>query len=385
MRPARRFRPAQRANAGESSTGARPATRSGIVPGGSRLNNFDALRLLAAFAVLVSHSFAISDRPQPAIGAMDLGTIGVMVFFGISGFLITQSWTLDGHAGRFLAKRALRIFPALIVLLLVCVLLVGPLVTALSTGRYFGDGGTWTYLIRNAALFTTHELPGVFVNLPYPRQVNASLWTLQVEMIAYLAVMAVGLLGGLRGIWFVPLVAAVLIVAPHGLVPWTSDLFVLQAFAVGSTLYLWRERVVWHWALAALGLVAWAIAPEGAQLLLAVAVIPYATILLAYRGPSGLRRLTSRGDFSYGLYLWAWPVGQVVTLLWGASITPFAVIALSLPVTYALAVVSWVLIEKPSLALKKRLARRSAEPRLEAPDAEPVVMDVRRVKPATIH
>lgn len=316
---------------------------------------------------------------------MDLGTIGVMVFFGISGFLIAQSWTLDAHVGRFLTKRALRIFPALVALLLICVLLIGPLVTGLAPERYFGDADTWSYLVNNALLWTTHELPGVFVNLPYPLQVNASLWTLQVEMIAYLSIVVVGLLGGLRYKWFPPLLAAVLIVAPHGLVPWTSSLFVLQAFAIGSTLYLWREHIPWHWALAAAGLLAWAVAPESLQLLLAVAVIPYATILIAYRGPTTLRRLTTHGDFSYGLYLWAWPVGQVVTLIWAGSITPVAVIAVSLPITYALAVLSWIAIEKPALALKKRFAGRGVEPRVHVPDIEPVIMDGQQVKPATTH
>lgn len=352
--------------------------RDGVVPGSSRLNNFDALRLLAALAVLISHSFAIAGRPQPTVGVMDVGTIGVMVFFGISGFLIAQSWTLDAHVGRFLTKRCLRIFPALVVLLLICALGLGPLVTALSLERYLGETGTWTYLIANALLLTTHQLPGVFAELPYPLQVNASLWTLQVEMIAYLGIIVVGLFGGLRTMWSAPLIAAVLIVAPHGLVPWDNALFVLQAFAVGSTLFVWREHVPWHWALAAAGIAAWAIAPEGLQLGLAVTVIPYATILIAYRGPTALRRLTARGDFSYGLYLWAWPVGQVVALLWGDSVTTVAVIAISLPITYALAVVSWLLIEKPALALKRRLARRSVEPRVRAPDAEPAIADDRR-------
>lgn len=353
-----------------------------IVPGTSRLNNFDALRLLAALAVLISHSFAIAGDPQPHVGAMDVGTIGVMVFFGISGFLIAQSWLLDSHVGRFLVKRCLRIFPALVVLLLICALAIGPLVSSLGTGRYFGEAGTWAYLVNNALLFTTHELPGVFVNLPYPRQINASLWTLQIEMIAYLAIVVVGLTGGLRRMWFPPLVAAVLIIAPHGFVPWDNGLFVLQAFAVGSTLYVWREYVPWHWALAVVGLAVWAVAPEGLQMLLAVAVIPYATILLAYRGPTRLRRLTTHGDFSYGLYLWAWPVGQIVALVWGDSITTPVVIAVSLPISYALAVVSWKVIEAPALALKKRVAGRGVEPRVNVPEAEPVIMDGRRVEPA---
>ncbi len=363
-------------SAGGKQSGAR------IVPGASRHNNFDALRLLAALAVLISHSFAIAGDPQPAVGVMDVGTIGVMVFFGISGFLIAQSWALDGHVGRFLTKRCLRIFPALLALLVLCTLALGPIVSALPADRYFTDPRTWSYLFNNALLLTTDNLPGVFADLPYPLQVNASLWTLQTEMIAYLAIVVVGVVGGLRHRWVAPVIAAALIVAPHGFVPWENDLFVLQAFAVGTSLYVWRRHVPWHWAIAAVGLAAWAVAFEGLQLLLAVAVIPYATILLAYRGPSALRRLTARGDFSYGLYLWAWPVGQVVALLFGASATTLVVIAISLPITYALAVMSWKLIEAPALRLKKRYAAPVREPRVRVPEVEPVMTD--GPSPATI-
>lgn len=348
-----------------------------IVPGTSRRNNFDALRVLAALAVLISHSFAIAGDPQPAVGVMDVGTIGVMVFFGISGFLIAQSWSLDGHVGRFLTKRCLRIFPALIVLLLGCTLALGPIVSTLDADRYFADGQTWRYLVNNALLLTTDQLPGVFASLPYPLQVNASLWTLQVEMTAYVAIVVVGLLGGLRRIWVAPLLAAVLIVAPHGLVPWTRDLFVLQAFAVGSSLYVWRRQVPWRWSIAATGLAAWALSFEGLQLLLAVAVIPYATILVAYRGPALLRRLTAHGDFSYGLYLWAWPVGQTVALLLGPSATTLVVIAVSLPISYALAAVSWKLIEAPALRLKKRYAGPAPEPRVHVPEVESALAESR--------
>ncbi len=334
------------------------------VPGASRLNNFDALRLLAALSVVVSHSFAIAGNPQPAVGAMDLGTIGVVVFFGVSGFLITQSWITDPHLWRFAAKRALRILPALIVVLLVTTLVIGPLVSSLSPSAYLAQAGTWAYLIQNTAMITTGELPGVFTDLPYPRQVNAVLWTLQAEVIAYICVAIVGLVGLLRTKWFVPLATVVLVVAPHGLVPWTRELFMLQAFAVGASLYLMREHVPWHAGLAAIGLLAWSIAPEGLQLLLAVGVIPYATIFVAYRGPTILRRLTARGDYSYGIYLLGWPIGQVVALLFGSSVTTAIVLGVSAPITYLLAMASWTYIEKPALGLKKHLRGRHNEPRV---------------------
>lgn len=336
------------------------------LPGASRLNNFDALRLLAAVTVVISHSFALAGNAQPAVGVMDAGTIAVVVFFGISGFLITQSWAVDPDLWRFAAKRALRIMPALVVVLLVTTLVLGPLVTTLGPSDYFTHSGTWAYLLQNAVMITTHELPGVFADLPYPREVNAVFWTLQIEVIAYIGVAVVGVMGGLRYPWLAPLLAVLLIAAPHGLAPWTRGLFMLQAFSVGASLYMLRDHVPWHLGLVVAGLLAWAVAPEGLQLLLAVGVIPYATIFIAYRGPAILRRLTARGDFSYGVYLIGYPVGQVVALLWGSSVTTAIVIGVSLPVTYLLAAVSWTLIEQPALGMKKHLAGRRNEPRVPA-------------------
>jgi peptidoglycan/LPS O-acetylase OafA/YrhL len=337
-----------------------------VLPGASRLNNFDALRLLAAFAVVISHSFAIAGNPQPTVGVMDAGTIGVVVFFGISGFLITQSWSTDSHLWRFAAKRALRIMPALIVVLLITTLILGPLVSSHSAADYFKQSATWSYLLQNAVMMTTHELPGVFTDLPYPRQVNAVLWTLQAEVLAYVSVAVIGLVGGFRTKWVPPLITAILIVAPHGLLPATSSLFMLQAFGVGASLYVLREYVPWHPGLVVIGLIAWAVTPEGIQLLLAVGVIPYATIFVAYRGPAMLRKLTARGDFSYGVYLIGWPVGQIVALLWGTSVTTAIVIGISLPITYLLAMASWAYLEQPALALKKHLGGRRNEPRVTA-------------------
>ncbi len=335
-----------------------------------RLNNFDALRLLAALSVLVSHAFALTGAEQPKIGAFNLGTVGVYVFFAISGFLIAQSWLIDPHLWRYLAKRALRILPALFLVLLLSVFVLGPVFTTASLADYFTSSQTWRYLTKNSIFALEHELPGVFVDNPDPREVNGPLWTLGPEVWAYLLLAALGLVGALRRKWVAPVVAMALIAWPHeptDVIPWPHQIFLLQMFAVGMSLYVLRSHIPWHGGIAAVLVGAFVLAPvEAAQVKLAVIAIPYATIWVAYRGPSVLRRLTTRGDFSYGLYLYAWPVGQAVAAL-VANAGPLLMIALSLPVTFALAIASWHLVEKPSLAFKKSLKGRSAEPRVDEP------------------
>jgi peptidoglycan/LPS O-acetylase OafA/YrhL len=117
-------------------------------------NNLTALRWLAALMVLYGHAFVFLGQHEPLfLGMMPLGPLGVWIFFSISGYLIMQSWTHDPHLLRFLAKRALRIFPALIVCILLSILLLGPGLTTLDLGAYFKSPITWSYLDNIAIQF----------------------------------------------------------------------------------------------------------------------------------------------------------------------------------------------------------------------------------------
>ncbi len=87
-------------------------------------NNFDAVRLFAAFLVLGSHHLFLSGMTQPKPTGNTLGEVAVMIFFVISGYLISQSWYRDPHIVRFIMRRILRLWPALaaatVLIALVC-------------------------------------------------------------------------------------------------------------------------------------------------------------------------------------------------------------------------------------------------------------------------
>lgn len=328
-----------------------------------RGNAFDALRLFAAGLVLVSHCWAIAihEDVQPAIGELDLGTIGVRMFFGISGFLIAQSWLSDPHLGRFALKRALRILPALWVVLLATTFVLGLALTTVPVTEYLRDAQTWRYLLENAVFSHESRLPGVFLDNPGD-EVNGPLWTLGPEVVAYAGLAALGLIGALRRTWVAPLIAVALVLVwydPTGLVPRDRALTLFQTFAVGTLLYVLRNRIPWHWSIVAALLLGFALTRGGVQWWLAIVAIPYASIFIAYRAPAALRRVTARGDVSYGLYLLGWPIGQAVLALVGGSASPWFVVAVSLPVAYLLAHLSWRFVERPALDLKRRLIPRA--------------------------
>lgn len=338
-----------------------------------RDNNLNLIRMLAAGAVLVSHTWPLTfgpgtREPLSALTGHSLGTLAVYVFFLISGFLIAASFERRPRPREFLAARALRLLPGLAASLLVVALLLGPWVSTLGAADYLTHPRTWRFLLANIAMaMPQYTLPGVFETNPYPT-VEGSIWTLIHEVLCYLALLGAGLAGLLRGRGVAVLVllyAAVWGVALlwPGVLLWkTGALLTLSLpFFVGSMGWLARGWL----SLRGLGLavpvlaLAW-VAVRGTPLAfpLLILLLGAATAWAAYapgRGRAGrwLRRYNRLGDYSYGTYIYAFPVQGLVVWLW-APTNPALHIALALPLTLLLAIPSWHLVEKPALALLRR-------------------------------
>ncbi len=360
---------------------------------GRATNNFDLLRLVGAGLVLFAHSFALThtSEPLPSFMHEDWGEIGVIVFFSISGFLIARSWAYDPKPLSFAVKRGLRLMPALVVSLLLTALVLGALATTLPLNAYLENGSTKAFIINNATFQSNYGLPGVFGGNPYPNAVNGSLWTLPLELKAYCLVLVLGLLGlfGRRRLLmpFVAALAAALAVSslrdaiPYGdhLVAMMVDIqappaLVAQAstgafqeyarltsaFAIGASLFALARWVPLRWSVAGLLAVAWAIATfaggVNASPTATACLLPYVVLLLAYRTAHLVRLPTRWGDYSYGLYIFAFPVQQAVAL-WLSPSSGWLMFVLATPITLVLAIASWHLVEAPALTLKQRLWR----------------------------
>ncbi|MGZ6098765.1 MAG: acyltransferase family protein, partial [Myxococcaceae bacterium] len=102
-----------------------------------RENNFDAVRLIAATAVIYGHAHPLTATPDVGFLGNAVEGFAVKVFFVVSGFLITASWIADPDPRRYLEKRCLRIFPALWVVVLLSMGVLGPALTALPWRSYF--------------------------------------------------------------------------------------------------------------------------------------------------------------------------------------------------------------------------------------------------------
>ena len=336
-----------------------------------RDNNLNLIRMLAALAVLVSHAWPLASgrgsvQPFRELVGYELGTMAVYVFFAISGFLVTRSFERQPTIGDWIAARALRIFPGLLVVLLLTVMILGPAVTVLPLSEYFSDPATLSYVPNNLLLvYPQQSLPGVFVASLYGTEINGSLWTLYYEFICYGAVLAIGLAGAFQSRRALIAVAAtfVLLNAAWMLLPvtWPDSLWQLRVlsapFACGVAFYFARHLLpLTPWAL--LVLAAATFIAQGTALYdpLFVLTLSYGTFLLAYLPDGWVREYNRLGDYSYGVYIYAWPVQQTVVHYFG-PMSPGQNILITVPIVLVLAWLSWNLVEKPALRLVPKSSR----------------------------
>lgn len=341
-----------------------------------RNNNFNLIRATLAFMVLVHHGLVLTGNRVDPTNLITrfiagFGEIAVGGFFIVSGFLVTRSLFGRATVARFGLARVLRIYPGLIVMLLVTTALLAPFST-LAASDYFASIETWRYVAQNAtAFFITFDLPGLFRDNLQPA-VNGSLWSLRYEILCYMALALAGALGLARKRW--PIVLACVACATALLTLPDTIHYILHVgrrmgflFSLGAVAAAYSAAIPMRFrylaALAAVALVldwtplsfiGWSIA--FAYLLLWFAYVPKGAILNYNRLP----------DISYGLYIYAFPVQQLAIHLGGYGADPLGNILIATPVTILLATLSWYLVEKPGLDLKNWISLRK-DPRAESP------------------
>ncbi|GAA1855373.1 acyltransferase family protein [Microlunatus capsulatus] len=341
---------------------AAPGSRTFAAVFDPRRNALNAIRLLLAVSVIVWHSFPLTGAD---IGFAPLRQLlshgGVDGFFTISGYLIVSSWLRAPKVSTFLRARVLRIFPGFWASLLLTAVVVAPLALVLAgvglPAGYWSDAAA--YVGSNAALWVNqYGIAGTPAGVPFPEVWNGSMWTLVWEFFCYLAVLGLGVVGLLHRrhtmvVAFVALTATTLATA-YGPVDnyWLTlgSRFGLP-FVAGALVYRYRETLVVrgrYLLLAAVVVLASTALPDYRV----VSALPLAYLLLGL-GALGTRpRLQFRQDLSYGTYIYAFPLQQLLALVGaGALGVPLFALA-SLVLTLPLAAASWFGLEKPVLRLK---------------------------------
>ena len=339
---------------------------------GSRENRIDHLRLFAAIAVVLGHSWHMSLGREARVPLQEWTLIGfhslaVHVFFFLSGLLVTQSaLRLSAKPVTYAKKRIMRIFPALIVNAMVVPL--GLVLAGAWTGM--GPGEMARYAIRLITLVSVqYEHPGAFADNPFPGAINGSVWSLRHEIIVYGLLMAAGMFGALgnplRRMIFVSAVAAYILagylVAPYAdggaLYLVAEGRHVMTSFLLGVLAHQYARHVPLHPLIALPGLALLAAGAASGSVDLSENGIIWltcaATLLIAY--PASAKIYPLPHDISYGVYIYSWPIQQLVVFLalthFGIALSPLGVFAATMVMLVPVAWASWVWIERPALSL----------------------------------
>ena len=331
---------------------------------------FGFLRLALAMLILFWHCFALSYGIEWSIATLHgpyryFIMLLVPAFFSLSGFLVAASLLRQENLRVFLLFRVLRILPALVTETMLSAFVLGVLATSLPLAAYLRAPDFTAYML-NILGIVHFQLPGVFDHNPWPSYVNFSLWTLPAELYCYM-MLAVLMLAGIHrerrlllGVFLLCAAGLAFVQMPDVLPQTSSNIFsrpmLLCCFASGNLLYFWRERVRLSPVLLVLSLLCYAfviyIFPPLA-FLLGSAAIAYATV---YIGLSRLPKipLLMRGDYSYGIYLYSYPIQQTVVWLFPSLRQYYWVFLIAAPATVLFAMFSYHCIEKPALSLRKR-------------------------------
>ena len=366
-------------NSGRALFAARAAIRENSAGWSERLagkndNSFDAIRLFLAILVVFEHSWFLTQNSYDAeplyvltAGQTNSGALAVYMFFAISGFLVTRSWLLTGDVRRYLMKRIGRIVPGFLAATFIACILLAPL-TARDATAFFA-GQKWTPLVAQALALRQINVSGILDGNPV-QLIHGTLWTIKIEFDCYLLTAVVGSLGLLtpRRAWIVFLallaiftiaragafqlptidhgIASLLISSPD---QWPS---LFPFFIAGSAFYIYRDSIpkqpVLFWA--SLLVVATSALTGGMYWALLLAGT-YAVIWLALSCSAGVSVFGRRADLSYGVYLYGWPVAQLLVYFSHQTLQPLPLFALTMAITFIFAYASWRIVEAPSLAI----------------------------------
>lgn len=366
----------------------------------SRSNSIGFLRLVLAVSVLVAHAGPLGyGRANYGFeftrGQMDFGGLGVNGFFVLSGFLITASGARFSTP-RYAWHRFLRIFPGFWACLVVTACGLMPLVALYERDTIAGfwnhPDGPIDYILHNSAtVMNQYGIGGLWTSNPAGGAVNGSLWTLKYELTCYVLVGALAWAAVLRNakrlVLLITAAIYLLVVAdwvrqlpvpntamyPRGEIgPFpvigsyatTTLLFLVFMFLMGATMHLYRDRIPMHPAVAAVAAVVFVgSSAYGGFLVLGQPAYAYLLLWLACGLPRWMQGIGRTRDYSYGIYIYAYPVQQTIAMLGWAKWGVAAYVALSLAGTLLFAVPSWHLVEKPAMSMKDRtppvLARRA--------------------------
>ena len=326
-------------------------------------NNFNLIRYIAAIMVIYSHAYVlngVSEKAPPFLQDT-WGGLAVKTFLIISGFLVCKSWFHNSNTKRFIKARVLRIFPALIVITIVSVFILGPLVTVLPLDEYFTSKQTYRYL-KNIFLFRIeYVLPGVYINNIYKFAVNGSLWSLTYEVAFYIIIILLGRSKILNNKYINLLIfmsSLMLIKFNIGeslhIKNLKLSISLFSYFFIGALYYVFKDYVYLNKYLAyiCISILVLASFLGGFKSEDFLILWSYLVIYIGLLPSIMPDKIKFQGDYSYGIYIYAFPIQQLIIYILGGKMNPIINFGVSLILVFLVSILSWHFVEKKCLSFK---------------------------------
>jgi len=339
-----------------------------------RSNAFDVIRLVLATMVVFAHSYFLIDgridrEPLWVLshGQLQSGQVAVYLFLCISGFLVTRSFLTSRGLRSYLLKRVARIVPGFLAATFFGLVIIAPFL-ATGTIQAFFARQNWPAIWVNALALRQTGVTGVLDPNPV-KLVHGTLWTVKYEFDCYLLAALIGSFGffSLRyAVFTFAAIAAVLLFLNFGVerLP-TNNIGIasllisgpplwpelLPFYFTGAAIYVFRNYIplsgALFWTLSGILLISLFVGGARVAILFAGS---YVILYLAIKMSAQIYILHRRVDLSYGLYLYAWPIQQLLVFVTKNSLSPLALFAVTMPVSLCVAYASWRFIEAPALA-----------------------------------
>lgn len=326
---------------------------------GMKSENLHLMRFLASIMVILSHSFVISTGTeenewfvQLSNSQVTMGGFAVAIFFLCGGYLIAMSAEKNQTAKKFFSARVLRLFPPLIFSTFFTIIICG-FFSEYGQILYYFSPVTWAYM-KNCIFGRVYYLPGVFTANPYGAVVNGSLWTLPVEFICYiLCFIALKLkLTKKKSYPFtVPLVIAgayVVWFLGNGIPSIRELIRPVLLFYIGMGYWIYREYIQFSIRNFVIAIVAFFVLMAMGQGTLAMLLaFPYIMMTIWFGMKQCSPKIGKLGNYSYGIYLWGFPVQQAVMHVYGDfPMEPMLNALISIPISIVLGIITYLISEK---------------------------------------
>lgn len=323
-----------------------------------KCQNLHFIKFIAAIAVMFFHAFSIAtgDSSEECIvyitnGELNFGMLAVSIFFLVGGFFIAKSIQRLKTGKAYFKARMRKILPPLVFVNFL-VMIMGAFFSKYTIKQYFGMVETWKYML-NSIFILVHNLPGVFVNNVYSQTVNGSLWTLPVEVFCYIACFIIYRLGFMSRKKF-KITLPIVLVFFCGIYYMGNNIQIIRSlirpcmlFYIGMFFWIYRDKILLEkkWAIISFVCLCISIYFRATNVGM-ILFFPYIVFVLCFEIKQVSELVGSLGNYSYGIYLWGFPVQQAITQKMGGAMNPYLNFILALPIVMILARITYLFTEK---------------------------------------